>query len=384
LTEHQMNMAFREVFGDAKPTLPLQSGGNIVCGNATRLNWETVCPKTPDHETYILGNPPYLGGKLQSVTQKNDLEFVAKKINNFKNLDYIACWFIKAANYIDGCESEFAFVSTNSICQGEQVDLLWNFIFNQKLEIAFAHQSFKWTNNAKGNAGIICIVVGIRNSSKKKRLLFNDDVAREVENINPYLSPNKNIIVKKQASRKSKFPEIFFGSMPRDSGHLILTEEDKSSLIKKHPEAKKFILKYLGSQEFIRGQSRYCLWIEDDYLSEAATIPEIMRRIDLVKKSRLESNAGSTQEYANKPYRFVQISYQRKPSIIIPSVSSERRPYIPIGFVDSDTVISNLAFAIYEPETYIFAAISSRMHMTWVRAVAGRLKTDYRYSSTLW
>lgn len=383
LAEHQMNMAFREVFGDAKPTLPLQSGGNIVCGNATRIPWESVCPKDPAHETYILGNPPYLGGKLQSIAQKNDLEFVAKSLGSFKNLDYIACWFIKAANYSVNSNVEFSFVSTNSICQGEQVDLLWPFIFNQNLEILFAYQSFKWANNAKNNAGIICVVIGIGNKSKEKKVLFSENGARKVENINPYLSASKNIIVKKQIFKNSVLPDIYFGSMPRDSGYLVLDKEERLSLISKYPLANRFILKYIGSQEFIRGELRYCLWINDEDFDDAYSIPEIKRRIDLVKTARSESNADSTKEYASKPYRFVQISYKKKPSIIIPSVSSERREYIPIGFVDSDTVISNLAFAIYDPESYIFAVISSRMHMTWVRTVAGRLKTDYRYSSSL-
>ncbi|MDQ7090527.1 MAG: class I SAM-dependent DNA methyltransferase [Methylococcales bacterium] len=382
LTEHQMNLEFRAVFGEARPTLPLQDTGHIVCGNATRLDWEEVCPKVG--EIYILGNPPYLGGKLQSADQKKDLSFVSFEIMNCKNLDYISCWFIKGTKYINNSLIKCAFVSTNSICQGEQVSLLWNYLFSKKIEIDFAHQSFKWTNNARGNAGITCVIVSIRNISNQPKFLFENLVKRQVKNINAYLTSGTGLIINKRAKAISNLPLIYFGNMPRDGGHLVISsEEERASIISSDPRASKFILKYLGSKEFIRSEIRYCLWIEDKDLNEASSIPKINNRILAVKNERLISKAESTKKYANQPHRFVQISYQKKRSIIIPSVSSERREYIPIGFLDKNIIVSNLAFAIYDPPTYIFAIISSRMHMTWVRAVAGRLKTDYRYSSTL-
>ncbi|MEE9337946.1 MAG: DNA methyltransferase, partial [Methylococcaceae bacterium] len=383
LAEHQMNLAFKAVFGSAKPTLPLQDGGHIICGNATRVNWEEVCPKEDGAEIYIMGNPPYLGGKLQSKNQKSDLQFVALEIIKFKNLDYISCWFIKATNYIQNFLSAFSFVSTNSICQGEQVALLWPYLFTKGVEIEFAYQSFKWMNNAKGNAGITCIIVGIRNIKSKPKYLFKGSLLREVKNINAYLAEGGDLIVEKQKNAISNFPKIYFGSMPRDEGYLVLSSREKESIIQSDSRAEKFILKYIGSKEFIRSESRYCLWIKDQDLDEANSIIKIRKRIEAVKNSRLQSKAQSTRKYADQPHRFVQISYQEKKSIIIPSVSSERRGYIPIGFLESNTVISNLAFAIYDPEPHIFAIISSRIHMTWVRAVAGRLKTDYRYSSAL-
>ena len=383
LAEHQMNLEFKEVFGQTRPSLPLHDSGNIVSGNALRLDWEEVCPINEAVGTYVIGNPPYLGGKLQSKKQKDDLQYVANELGNCKNLDYIACWFIKATSYVSGSLSKFAFVSTNSICQGEQVALLWPYLLGKKVEICFAYQSFKWTNRAKGNAGIICVIVAMRNKSKQAKYLFVESIKRQVDNINPYLAPGEDLIVNKRSVALSDLPNIYFGSMPRDGGHLTISPEERESVILSSPESEKFFLKYTGSKEFIRGELRYCLWIRDEEVKEAVSIPEINEKLNAVKRSRLASDANSTKEYAKKPHRFVQLSYQEKPSIIIPSVSSERRDYIPIGFLGSDTVISNLAFAIYGPEPYIFAIISSLMHMTWVRTVAGRLKTDYRYSSGL-
>ena len=383
LAEHQMNLEFKEVFGETKPTLPLGKGGKIVCGNATRLDWEKICPKEKGVEIYILGNPPYLGAKVQKLEHKEDLKIVASQLTKFKNLDYIACWFIKATDYISDTEYKFSFVSTNSICQGEHVGLLWPHLFTKGVEIEFAHQSFRWTNNARGNAGITCIVVGIRKLSEKEKHLWQGSVKKKVKNINPYLIPSKNIVIERITKPISKFPKIYFGNMPRDEGHLVLDVNEKNNLILSNPQSKKFILMYLGAKEFIRGQSRYCLWIEDKDIKESLQIEKIKERIEKVKNFRSKSKAPSTREYAKKPHRFVQISYQGKPSIIVPRVSSERRNYIPFGFLNEKTVVSDLAFVIYEPSPHLFSIISSRMHMVWVRTVGGKMKTDYRYSSDL-
>jgi len=383
LAEHQMNLEFKKTFGETKPTLPLDKGGNIVCENAARIGWETVCPKDNNSEIYILGNPPYLGAKLQQENHKEDLKTVASGLERFKNLDYISCWFIKATDYILETTNKFSFVSTNSICQGEHVSLLWPPLLKKGIEIEFAHQSFKWTNSAKGNAGITCVVIGIRNLSKNNKYLYENSIKKKVRNINPYLIPREDIIIQKRTNSISQLPEIYFGNMPRDGGYLVLKSDERRTLISSNSQSEKFILKYLGSREFIRGQDRYCLWIEDIYAEEAFNIKEIKERIKKVENFRLKSNALSTKQYAKEPHKFVQISYQKKPSIIIPSVSSERRNYIPIGFLDDKTVVSNSAFAIYDPPHYLFSIISSRMHMTWVRTVAGRLETRYRYSSDL-
>lgn len=383
LAEHQMNMAFREVFGDAKPTLPLQSGGNIVCGNATRLNWETVCPKDPAHETYILGNPPYLGFSMQDDDHKQDMKRVFQGRTDYKRLDYIACWFWLAANYIKDYKSTFSFVSTNSISQGEQVALLWNPILSLDLEIDFAYQSFKWENNAKGNAGVTCVIVGLRNKSKKIKVIYSGFSKKIAENINPYFVDGSDIVVSKRSSDSiSKLPPMLRGDMPIDGGHFILSEIEKDNLLKDHPESSKFLRKFIGASEFMKSTHRWCLWLKDD-CKEAIKIKSINDRINKIKKFRLDSKNDATLKLADTPCLFGQIRHLEKPSIIIPRTTSERRVYIPSGFLDETTIVSDLASSIPYESVWIFAVISSRMHMTWVRAVAGRLETRIRYSSSL-
>lgn len=383
LAEHQMNLAFKTVFGSAKPTLPLQEGGHIVRGNATRENWEEVCPKEDGAEIYIMGNPPYLGSSMQSAEQKEDMAIVFRGINGYKNLDYIACWFLIGSRYIQESIAQLAFVSTNSITQGEQVAMLWPHVFSSNVEIGFAHQSFKWTNNAKGNAGVTCIVVGLRNISSKSKTLFNEGLQHTVTNINAYLANGINQIIVKRTSLLSLIPKMSYGNKSADGGFLSLTEQERNNLIKESPEAKIIIKKLIGSAEFINDKRRFCLWIKNDDLEFALSVLSIKKRIEKVKEFRLNSKKKATQLKAEIAHRFAETRYGQNQSIIIPSVSSERRKYIPIGFLDTEFVISNSAFGIYDPEPWIFSIISSRIHMAWVRAVAGRLKTDYRYSSAL-
>lgn len=409
LAEHQMNRKFKEVFGDCKPSLPLSKSGNIVCGNATRLDWEKVCPKGvkgitkkemeqetlfelqntkqlelqgTEYEIYILGNPPYLGAKLQNIQQKEDL---IRLLPENKNLDYISCWFYKAAGYLQNTNYiKCAFVTTNSICQGEQVYNLWSKLEPFNIQIYFAYTSFKWTNNAKYNAGVTCCIIGlssIKNNLRKS--IYTESTKKDVKNINAYLLDANNIYINRQHNAISKLPPIVFGSMPRDNGNFSLTKEEKDELIKTYPESAKLIKKYIGSAEFIRNIERYCLWIEDENLTFAKKIPFIQSRLNKIYEFRINSEAPSTRTYANRSHLFVQRAYKVTNSIIIPKVSSERRCYIPIGFVDKNTVISDLAFAIYDAEPWVFGVVTSRMHMVWVRAVAGRLKTDYRYSAEL-
>ncbi len=409
LAEHQMNKKFKDLFGDCKPPLPLSKSGNIVCGNATRLDWEQVCPKGirgitknemeqmtlidlqkskqlelqgSDNEIYILGNPPYLGAKLQNMEQKEDL---IKLLPNNKNLDYISCWFYKAAEYLNNSEFvKCAFVSTNSICQGEQVYNLWSKLNKFDIQIYFAHTSFKWTNNAKYNAGVTCCIIGL--SSRKEhplKYIYTNTSKNVARNINAYLLDANDIYINRQHFPISSLPTIVFGSMPRDGGFLSLTVSEKENLLKISPQAQIIIKKYIGSAEFIRNIPRFCLWIEDSELNLAKSIPFIKERLNKVYAFRSSSDAPSTKAYANRSHMFVQRAYKPTDSIIVPKVSSERRNYIPIGFVDKDTVISDLAFAIYDAKPWVFGVVTSRMHMVWVRAVAGRLKTDYRYSAEL-
>ncbi len=381
LAEHQMNQEFFKEFGRTKPALPLKETGNIVHGNATRLDWENVCPKKEGDEIYILGNPPYLGFNVQSAEQKEDIACVYPMPENMKFLDYISCWFIKGAKYLD-TNSKFAFVSTNSICQGTQVPMIWPEVFKHGLEISFAYPEFVWSNNAKYNAKVICSIIGVRKISSQKKFLFYKSKRHEVRNINAYLINGGNTIVEKRQTPLSKLSPIATGNIPYDGGNLILSDADKNELILKYPDAVNYIKSLSGSYEYINDQSRYCLWIEAENLSKAIQIPPIKKRIDLVKQSRLKGGKIA-KNYANVPYRFYMTNRAKKNQILVPRVSSVRREYIPTGFLDSETIISDSAQAIYDPDLYVFAVINSRMHMVWVRAVAGRLKSDFRYSAVI-
>ena len=273
LAEHQMNLSFKEVFGVTRPTLPLQDGGHIICGNATRLDWEEVCPKAKNHEIYILGNPPYLGARMQNKHQKADIKFVMQNYGKAKKIDYIVCWFIKATEYIKGTEAKFAFVSTNSICQGEQVPLVWPYILSKQVEIYFAHTSFKWANNAKGSAGVTCIVVGLRNITENPKILYTNAHKTTVKNINPYLRNASDLYIVKRNKSLSNFPQMHYGNMAIDGGNLLLSCHEKTQLIKDYPDTVKIIKKVQGAQEFLKGIERWCLWIDNKNLSIAKSVP---------------------------------------------------------------------------------------------------------------
>jgi N-6 DNA Methylase len=383
LAEHQMNQLFFQEFGRTRPALPLMETGNIVQGNATRIDWEKVCPSFEWDEIYILGNPPYLGSSMQSAEQKEDLALVFKGIKDFKNLDYIAAWFLKGASYIENKNGQFAFVSTNSICQGEQIALLWPHIFNRNLEICFAHTSFKWVNNAKANAAVIVVIVGVRNIGQKNKSLFKGEVSQKVTNINPFLTEGKNIILERRSKPISKIAPMVYGNKSTDDGQLFLTPEEKDTLLSTSPHLIKYIKRLVGSIELIRDIEKYCLWIEDKDVSDARENPFINQRLKNVELFRSKSDAESTRAFSQFPNRFKQITYSSSPSIIIPRVSSERREYIPFGFFDENTVVLDSAQAIYNPTPGTFSIINSKMHMVWVYATGGRLKTDIRYSSAI-
>lgn len=384
LAEHQMNKAFESRFQTHVDALPLRRSGNIVHSNACRIDWNTVCPHTPDEEVYVMGNPPYLGARLQNDEQKADMEFAVNKDILFNNLDYIGCWFYLATKYIENSISRFAFVTTNSICQGEQVELLWEHIFTRNVEIFFAYTSFKWSNNAKFNAGVTVAIIGLRQCTKyPKHILSESTGIKPAKNINAYLLDASNVIVKKRSSPISIFPNMDFGSMANDDGQLSLNKSEKEKVILEYPESKNLIKGFCGSLEFIRGEERYCLWIKEHNLQLAHSIPDIRKRIDACGRVRSESKREATNKLAQFPYRFGEVRHIDSDSIIVPAVSSESREYIPMGFLDENTVISNSAFAIYDAQLWLFGILTSKMHMAWVKAVGGRLETRYRYSATL-
>lgn len=386
LAEHQMNKVFDEMlegYGVSKPILPLKEAGKVVQGNATKISWKEVCPKSKDDEVYIIGNPPYLGSFLQNKEQKQDLAFVCKRFKSYKDLDYIACWFIKATDFIHEGGAKAALVATNSICQGEQVILLWPYILNKGLEIFFAYKSFKWTNNAKGNAGVYCTIIGLQTASNEPKKLFDNNMCYSVKNISPYLTTGTTTIISKRMKPLSMLPVMNYGSKIVDDGNLIFSTEEKNELVKQHPETSFLFKKLAGSAEFIRGLERWCLYIGDNEIDFAKSIPEINKRLNAVTEFRLKSTEGSTREMAIRPNRFYYSVHNDSDSIIIPRTSSERREYIPMGFLNGDTIVSDAASVIYNAEAWIFGILMSRIHMVWVKSVGGKLKTDYRYSSQL-
>lgn len=380
LAEHQMNVKFNEELFVQPETLPLKPSGHIVCGNACRLDWNTVCPHTPDDEVYIMGNPPYLGARLQDESQKEDGNIALADIQGHNELDYIACWFWIGTKYIANTKARLAFVTTNSISQGEQVNILWCPILAQNIQIFMAHKSFKWANNAKYNAAVICSIIGLTAKADIKKLFINGQ-CKVVDNINPYLIASDNTIITSLSNPISMVPDMSFGSMPNDGGFLLLEKNEKDELINSDAKCSKFIHRIYGSQEFIRDEERYCIWIEENNKDNLPGL--ISERVKKVEAIRFESKRTATNKLASVPWRFGEVRYKNSEAIIVPAVSSERRNYLPIGYVPKGTVISNSAFAIYDASKWLFAILTSQMHNLWLVTVGGRLKSDPRYSATL-
>lgn len=386
LAEHQMNQVFENElmdYGRSKPILPLKEAGNITHGNAARIDWEVACPKKENDEIYIIGNPPYLGSRNQDAEQKADMENTFLGIKDYKKLDYVACWFYLASSYIQNTKAKYAFVTTNSICQGEQVALLWPIIFNFKQEISFAHQSFKWTNNAKSNAGVAVVIIGIRNIEDSGKKIYNQNVEQNVKNISPYLTNSLNIFISPRNSSLGNFPPILTGSGPGDDGNLLLEINEKKQLIEQNSQILSFLKKYIGAQELIKNTYRYCIHITSENVEEAYKINELVQRFQKVKEFRLKSKKEGTRKKAENPHFFDEDRYKNNEFILVPKVGSERREYLPLGFFDGSYLPSNTTKVIYNAEPWLFGVLSSKMHIIWVRAVAGRLKTDMQYSNTL-
>lgn len=405
LVDHQMNERFRAAFETVVPTLPLKPNNHIVHGNALRMDWEKVCPKKLDTsaplytldplladaapeqeaEIYIFGNPPYGGGKTLKPYQKEDMAYVFSGYRLYQDLDYVSAWFLLAARYISGSKVSSSFVSTNSITQGTQVPVLWPYIFSKNVEITCAYTSFKWTNNARNNAGVTCVIIELSDKSqnKKKRIITGDSLIQDVRQISPYLIPNNNIIITGRDTTLSEtIPPIMIGNAPVDDGHLILGESEYHSFIADNPKLGKYCKKYYGAGDYLKGIIRYCFWFNST-IPEMETCPFIEARLQKIREFRLKSKKKATQREEGTPHLFIQRTYKPTEAIIAPRVSSERRPYIPFGYVDENTVVSDSAFVIYDAEPWVFAIISSAMHMAWVRVACGRLETRIRYSAKL-
>lgn len=412
LVKHQMNLEFAKTFGKELSIIPLKDIPTIVHGNAARIDWQEVCPNfgrvitkaeqsalidfdepeqtVPDisekvyDEIYLIGNPPYKGSRSQTRDQKTDVKECLSNIDGYKYLDYIAIWFKKGADYIKNTKAKLAFVSTNSITQGDQVGILWPDILADGLTISFAHTSFKWQNSARDQAGVTVVIIGLDHTSLiKKRAIFSHGIKNNVANINPYLSDGSNTVVTKSRIQSAGFSPMTKGSTATEGENLVLEPDEYENLIKNYPESDEFIKMYAGSAEYINGKIRYCLWIEGSRVDEAMAIAGIRERVEKVRAWRAESSDKQVQAMAVKPWSFFRRAYKATNEIIVPVVSSERRNYIPLGFVGKDTVISYAAFAIYDAEPWLFALLQSKMHMAWIRTVCGQLETRIRYSSTL-
>lgn len=381
IAEYQMNERLKAQFGSAPPALPLRDTGNIVHENACRIDWKTVCPPSDLHETYLVGNPPYLGGKKLSPQQSADMDIAG--LANMKQLDYIGCWFVKASNYVVGSQSEYAFVTTSSVCQGEQVHLLWSYIFGLNLEISFAYEPFAWSNNAMHNAGVVCAIVGIRGAGKRsQKWLFTGTHGRAVRNISPYLIEGSSTYVVPSTMALNGLPAMCMGSNPVDGKHLIVEPEEFQKVVAEDPNSRSFFKQYMGGDDFLSGQVRYCIWIDDGQEKEARRNPFIQKR--LIECEQYRRNAGrDAKKSADRPHRFCYRSHEDAPAIIFPNTSAASRLYIPGGFTNEQTVINKEAFAIYNPEAYVLGLLSTTLHRVWLATVGGRLGIGFRYSVKL-
>lgn len=386
LAKHQMNQQFQELFGVQLPTVPLKDAGNIVCGNATRIEWTDVCAVGDSDEVYIASNPPYLGARRQSAEHKADMAYAFTEWELHRDLDYISAWFLKGAKFIR-CRkaASLAFVTTNSVCQGQHVAGLWPGLLCDDIQISFAHEAFPWRNNAANVAGVSCIILGLRRKSSLPCRLISESSVRLVEAIAPSLRVvgAGAVLTKRDNAISKQLPQMRFGSMPGDGCNLILGAQDATELTRRYPNVTPFIRRFLGADDFVNGKTRYCLWFSNEPAPELAEIEEIDRRLTRVRNSRSRSPRKPTQSAANTSWRFLEVRHKNTSAIIVPRVTSERREYIPTGFVDKNTVIADSANAIYDAEPWLFGLIQSRMHNVWARAVAGRLKSDIRYSATL-
>ncbi len=387
LMEHQLNLRLEQTFGTYIATIPLKEAAIILNANALRLDWKTAFPKEVD---YIIGNPPFLGKHLQNEEQKEDMSLIFKDVQAAGVLDYVAAWYLKAALYIQKTEKKAAFVSTNSIAQGEQVGILWKELFEKhQIKIHFAHQTFKWNNEARGVAAVHCIIVGFAAFDSDAKYLFEyQDITKEpraikVKNISPYLVEGGDIFILSRNNPICNVPKMVYGSKIVDDKNLLLSDEEKEEYVKKEPNGAKFIKPILSGDEFINGKNRWCFWLVDALPNEIKPLTILMEKIKKVKEFRLKSTKKQTRELANSPTLFAEIRQPNNDFLLIPRTSSENRLYIPFGFFDKNYIVSDSCTCMPNATLYEFGMLTSKMHMAWMRYTCGRLKSDFRYSNTL-
>lgn len=382
LMDHVMNLKCAEAFGQTYPTIPLKHSATIVCANALTTDWESVVP--PEKINFIFGNPPFVGARLMKISQKAETKSIFNNIAGCENLDYVTCWFKKAVLFATEL-TQIAFVATNSICQGEQIAIFWKDLYHEnKITINFAYQTFKWNNEAKNNAAIHCVIVGIGKQHKNKQLFFSNGYSQNVFSITPYLFEGKEIFIDAQKKSICNALKMNFGNQPRDGGFFILSDNEKKQILQKEPNLIQWIKKYLGADEFIKNHIRWCFWLKGISSEEIEQSQILSDIVNSVYNFRIQSKAKTTNGYSKVPMLFAQITQPENCDyLLVPCVSSERRKYIPIGFMQSDTIASNAVQIVPNATLYDFAILTSAMHMVWVRTVCGRLKSDYRYSRDL-
>ena len=387
LIDHQMNMLVSNEFGQYFVRLPLKKAAQIRHADALETDWESVVTK--NDLSFIIGNPPFIGSKIMKQSQRDQ---IVKEFDNADGsgvLDYVTGWYIKAAKFIQGTKIKVAFVSTNSIVQGEQTSILWGQMLNKyNIKIHFAHRTFKWSNEAKGNAAVYCVIIGFANFDTVNKSIFEYENIKgeahevKVKNINSYLVDAKDIVIKKRTTPLCNIPKMSFGNMPLDGGNLILSDEEKIGFLKVEPSAEKYILPLVSAHEFLNGKKRWCLWLVNAEPSEIKQLPEVIKRVEAVRKFRIDSVAPSTQKFADLPTLFRDRN-RHDTFIVVPRVSSENRPYIPFGFFDKNSIVSDTCMSIPNGNKYHFGVLMSKMHMAWVKYICGRLKSDFRYSKDI-
>ncbi len=390
LTDHQCNRLLKNVVGLVVASIPLAKTSQILTGNALQTDWGGLLSEGKVFD-FVIGNPPFLGHHYQNIEQKADLIQVFNSKNSLGTLDFVCCWFIKAARLIQNTNTKVAFVSTNSISQGEQVGLLWNEMWKYKIFIHFAHNTFRWNNEAPGVAAVHCVIIGFAAFDNKEKWLFDysndingDSIELKVKTLNPYLIEAQNILIINRAEPLCGTPRMLWGNKPTDGGSLLFDDEEElQTFLKKEAGAKRWIRPYMGGEDFIKNKKRWCLWLKNITPPELDTLPEVKQRVESVRKMRLESKAEATRKKANTPHVFAQVAQPETDYIAIPEVSSERRRYIPIAFISREVIASNTIQFIPSDDLFLFGVLTSEMHMAWMRYVCGRLKSDYRYSNSI-
>lgn len=388
LTDHLENRKLERCFGTAYARIPLITSPNITHGNALQLDWAKVLP--PGQCTAVMGNPPFVGKSRRTPQQDVDMAEIMGQLPKWRIVDHVANWHIKALGYIKGTEMPVGFVSTNSICQGEQVSALWPHLLNQGFKLNFAHRTFAWENEAKGKAGVHCIILGFSLAEKYEKKLWDyEDPKGEptleiVRNISPYLIPGPNIIVHpRNQPFKSDIPKMVYGSMPVDGGHYMFTPEEKAVFLDLEPGAAKFFRRCIGADEFINGIERWCLWLKDADPAELRKLPHVLNRIDAVRAFRISSQRAATRKQASRASEWQEIRHNGKPYIVVPRVSSEDRNYIPIGFMMGEIIATDRITMLPDASHYVFGVLCSLMHMAWMRTICGRLESRYNYSANV-